>query len=223
MIVIKNCIYRILNKINNKVYIGSTIDSERREIEHFSQLESGVHINIHLQRAYSKYGKDAFMFDVIESDLQDGELIKKEQHYINLFNSSNESFGYNISKYANRPDGRKYIKIYTVNLRNVIKECKLNVNSLALLFCVQSLLEPYTNRVSLPNGKNLTNKDLCNMIQISENPILLAIRELENENFIKRVGNGRSRKIYVNPNLMTAGTEIQQEIFDMFKRDGDNY
>lgn len=39
----ENCVYRIINKINNKVYIGSTIDSERRKIEHFNQLNRGSH------------------------------------------------------------------------------------------------------------------------------------------------------------------------------------
>ncbi len=110
----KNCVYRIINKINNKVYIGSTIDAERRRIEHFSQLENNKHINPHLQNAYNKYGKDAFMFDVIESNLDDGELLKREQHYIDLFNSSNSNFGYNISSYANQPDTRKYTKNYTL-------------------------------------------------------------------------------------------------------------
>ena len=48
--IVENCIYRIINKTNNKVYIGSTIDSERRELEHLSQLSKGVHINKYLER-----------------------------------------------------------------------------------------------------------------------------------------------------------------------------
>lgn len=212
----KNCVYRIINTLNNKVYIGSTIDSERRESEHFSQLENGVHINIHLQRAYDKYGKNAFIFDVIESDLCDSELIKKEQHYINLFNSSNENFGYNISQYADRPDGRKYTKVYSVNLRNALLKYKLNVNSLGFLFSIQAYLEQYTNRICFPNGKDFTNEDFSNLIGVSRNVIFKVLRELDGKGFIKRIGKSQKRQIFVNPHLITSGTEIKQETFNMF-------
>lgn len=219
----ENCVYRIRNTINNKVYIGSTIDSERRKNEHLSQLDNGVHINTYLQRAYKKHGKDAFVFDVIEHSLEKDELVKKEQHYIDLFNSSNSNFGYNISQYADRPDGRKYVKVYAVNQRNAISKSDLSVNSLALLFCMQPYLEQYTNRVCLPNGKSFSNKDLENLLGISNNPLLYALNELESKNIMKRVGKGRARQIFINPNLMTSGTETQKETYEMFDKEGDIY
>lgn len=106
-----NCVYRIINTNNNKVYIGSTIDSERRRLEHASQLDRGVHTNTYLQNSYNKHGKGCFVFDIIESNLDENDLLKREQHYMNLFNSSDRNFGYNISNYANRPSGKKYMKV----------------------------------------------------------------------------------------------------------------
>ena len=54
----KNCgIYFIRNKINNKIYVGSSKNLYNREKEHFSDLRKGKHHNIYLQRAYDKYGE----------------------------------------------------------------------------------------------------------------------------------------------------------------------
>lgn len=217
MIRLENCVYRIINKINNKVYIGSTIDSERRKLEHLSQLNRGVHINTYLQRSYDKHGKDAFIFDVIEEGLENGELLKKEQHYIDLFNSSNSNFGYNISPYANQPDGRKYIKVFVVAQRDMMKDNRLSVNAMAFLFNMQCYIEQYTNKITKPNGASFTNSELQKITTLGIRVLSNVFNELESNNIIKRIGNGKSREIYLNPNLATRGSEIQQDVFDMFK------
>ena len=60
-------IYRIINSSNGKCYVGSSIDINRRRLEHFSTLSHNRHVNNHLQNAYNKYGKDSFIFEVIEN------------------------------------------------------------------------------------------------------------------------------------------------------------
>lgn len=213
----KNCVYRIVNKVNNKVYIGSTIDSERRKLEHFNQLERGVHINTHLQNAYNKYGRKTFMFDIIEDNLDDGELMKREQHYIDLFNSSNRNFGYNISQYANQPDGRKYTKIYTVMIRDKLKENPISSSALALFVYMQFYLEKYSNRVALSNGNNISDKDMTEFMKCTRQCVSKLLNELETNNFIKRIGKSKKRRIYLNPYIVDAGCEIQEEVYNLFK------
>lgn len=213
----KNCVYRIVNINNNKVYIGSTIDSERRSLEHFSHLERGVHINTYLQRAYNKHGKNMFIFDIIEGELEDSELLKREQHYMDLFNSSNSNFGYNISSYANQPDGRKHIKVFAVTQRDMLKDKKLSVNAMALLLTMQCYIEQYTNRVAKPNGTSFTNIDLGKLVGLSSKTLKVTLNELEEKQFILRVGKSRAREFYFNPNLATRGSEVQIETFNMFK------
>ena len=58
-------IYKITNIINNKFYIGSTNNLKRRRKEHFSLLSKNKNHCKILQRAYNKYGKDAFIFEII--------------------------------------------------------------------------------------------------------------------------------------------------------------
>ena len=61
------CIYKITNLINNKFYIGSTQGSfTKRRGEHLTELNGNYHKNKHLQASYNKYGKDNFLFEIIE-------------------------------------------------------------------------------------------------------------------------------------------------------------
>lgn len=56
-------IYRYRNKINGKVYIGQTIDVERRKKEHLQCCENNTGFTFH--RALRKYGYDNFEFDIL--------------------------------------------------------------------------------------------------------------------------------------------------------------
>ena len=53
-------IYKIENKVNGKVYIGQSIDIEKRWKSHISYLNKGIHRNKHLQSAWDKYGEGNF-------------------------------------------------------------------------------------------------------------------------------------------------------------------
>ncbi|NCB03804.1 MAG: hypothetical protein EOM67_16855 [Spirochaetia bacterium] len=82
-------IYKITNKVNGKMYIGKSIDIERRWAE-----ELNGQVNEHLRRSFSKYGIHSFDFSVIEL-CKEEELDEKEMKYISLFKSHNKTFGYN--------------------------------------------------------------------------------------------------------------------------------
>lgn len=79
-------IYRIINSSNGKCYVGSSIDINRRRLEHFSALLHNRHVNNHLQNAYNKYGRDSFIFEVIENlEITDNikeDLLEREQFWI---------------------------------------------------------------------------------------------------------------------------------------------
>lgn len=83
-------IYRAINKINGKSYIGKTEKSlEKRQEWHLASVKQESKFAFH--RALAKYGIDSFEWQVLDTatDLQD--LNTKEQHYIAL----HESFGPN--------------------------------------------------------------------------------------------------------------------------------
>jgi group I intron endonuclease len=87
-------IYKMTNIINNKCYIGSAIDIKNRFKQHKSLLKNNKHFNNHLQSSYNKYGKDNFLFEIIENTTND-LLIIREQYWINFLDSNNNEKGYN--------------------------------------------------------------------------------------------------------------------------------
>jgi hypothetical protein len=91
---IKQGIYKILNLINGKFYIGSTNYLPSRKSQHFSLLKKNKHTNTHLQRSFNKHGIENFKFEIIEQcDICN--IIEKEQYWIDLLKPT-----YNIRKIA---------------------------------------------------------------------------------------------------------------------------
>jgi group I intron endonuclease len=75
-------IYRIKNILNGKCYYGSSKNIEKRWIRHKNVLKNNKH-NPLLQRAWDKYGKDNFIFEVVELCDED-LLLLREQVYLDL-------------------------------------------------------------------------------------------------------------------------------------------
>jgi group I intron endonuclease len=95
--VVKSGIYLIKNTINGKVYVGSSIDINKRWREHLHYLRLNTHANTHLQRAWNKYGEESFKFEVIEK-CPTQKLLNREQYWIDLLEVIKK--GYNLSPTA---------------------------------------------------------------------------------------------------------------------------
>ena len=89
-------IYKITNIQNGKVYIGSSVNVSNREYKHFWMLNKGIHDNEYLQKSYNKYGKDVFIFEIVEY-CEPNRLIEKENIFISLHESNNLNKGYNLA------------------------------------------------------------------------------------------------------------------------------
>ena len=89
-------IYKIINKVNNKIYIGKTVyTAQRRWQGHIAEMKSGNNNALH--NAMRKYGIQNFLLEIIETDIQTkDELSQKEIYYIQLYNSLVPN-GYNIA------------------------------------------------------------------------------------------------------------------------------
>lgn len=99
-------VYKITNKVNNKVYIGESEDISRRWVEHLTDLVSDEHCNHDLQDDFNKYGIKNFKFETIETIMVDDEdkdysvfktkmsLLCREFYYINKYHAIDD--GYNV-------------------------------------------------------------------------------------------------------------------------------
>lgn len=98
-------VYKIINIINGKFYIGSSENLERRRREHFRELKSNRHANKKLQHSYNKYGKDNFKFEIIEYVKDVDSLFNIEQKWLDELRPYDKCVGYNIA--TNTTSGMK--------------------------------------------------------------------------------------------------------------------
>lgn len=103
-------IYSITNLVNDKVYVGSAVDIKARWYSHKSELRRGVHPNSLLQRSWSKYGEEKFLFDVIEEVIDKSKLLEREQYFIDSKYSYKREIGFNLRRNANSNYGLKFSK-----------------------------------------------------------------------------------------------------------------
>jgi group I intron endonuclease len=74
-------IYKIVNTINGKIYIGQTTNASERKNQH-ERCCMNKNNNKLLYKAMRKYGVDNFLFSVIEKCYNRKELNEMEYHYI---------------------------------------------------------------------------------------------------------------------------------------------
>lgn len=96
-------VYRIRNIVTNQCYVGSSSASLQGRIKtHKRNLSNGVCHNIHLQRAWDKYGSTKFKFSFLEYCPPD-ECIEREQWWMDELHAATD--GYNFNPTAGSPRG----------------------------------------------------------------------------------------------------------------------
>lgn len=99
----KSGVYLIINKIDDKKYVGSSIDIAFRITEHYHTLSLNKHFNPKLQNAVNKHGLENFYFTILEyveilDSSQKSILYEREQYYMDLLDVIKD--GYNINPVA---------------------------------------------------------------------------------------------------------------------------
>lgn len=99
-------VYKITCTIDGRLYIGSSMCISARWKEHRYQLGLGVHRSRHLQRAWNKYGADAFVFEVLqyEGDRDAREVL--EQQFLDALSPFGAK-GFNSSRVVGTTRGMK--------------------------------------------------------------------------------------------------------------------
>lgn len=87
-------IYKITNKVNNKIYIGCSKNIEHRWNAHKSEafISGKPQYDYSIHKAFRKYGLENFLFEIIELTDKDN-LFEREVYWINFYDSYNT--GYN--------------------------------------------------------------------------------------------------------------------------------
>lgn len=141
-------IYKITNVKNDNCYIGQSLDIKRRwrnHTKHFGNTKDVAFSHYPLYRAFKKYGKDSFTFEIIELVHDKNKLTERELYWFEVFNPS-----YNIL------DPRDPVK--TTHARPVLK---IDIDNNNILSCYDSTREAeretgLTNIIKNCKGKTRT-------------------------------------------------------------------
>jgi group I intron endonuclease len=150
----KSGIYIITCLINNKHYIGKSINCQKRIRNHKKSLIKGNHHTFHLQRAWNKYGEQNFIFEILE-EYPTEYLSSMECYWVNMLNSTDRKYGYNL--FVPNPSGGWKIQDET---RNRYSKAKSGIK----------LSEETKKKLSIANSnKKLTFKELENLMEGGRN------------------------------------------------------
>lgn len=90
-------IYLITNIINNKHYVGSSNDVNRRLNTHKRELKNGSSNNLLMQREYNEFGESNFLFEIIDKNIPEEMLTAYERVYCYIYDSFVMYKGYNTN------------------------------------------------------------------------------------------------------------------------------
>lgn len=95
-------IYKIINLINGRFYIGSAVQLNKRTKNHLYDLRANRHSNYKLQHDWLVHGEDNFSLEVIE-EVKSAHLIEREQFWMDTLKPK-----YNIRLTAENSLGAKH-------------------------------------------------------------------------------------------------------------------
>jgi group I intron endonuclease len=120
-------IYKIVNTVNGKAYVGQSQNIKKRIAEHFRLLRANKHSNQRLQHAFNKYGEEAFQAftEVICEDVSDMDAI--EEAFLSGEASFPEPVFYNIADFAKAPmRGKRHTDETRLRIKAALKKNPYN-------------------------------------------------------------------------------------------------
>lgn len=193
-------VYKIINIVNKKIYVGSTSLSFRyRKRDHFSTLRRNVHANSLLQNAFNKYGEDSFIFEIIEI-CEPIFCIEKEQYWIDKLNVCDKSIGYNLVSVAGSTLGFKYSLKQRKNISEGLNRYKKSVIQLSLFGKFIKEYESIKQAARVNKYQSKVLSECCNGKAIQGYGYIWVFKKNFdiNKDYTVDVNNSRINKYYIN-------------------------
>lgn len=181
-------VYRIKNTVNEKSYIGSAVKFSRRFWQHRIALRDGTHRNSLLQRAWSKYGEDAFLFSILEVTLPE-HAVATEQVMMDYYRAAYRDYGYNICHIAGSTRGVVHSAAFRAKISAASKNMSLETREKIAIAARNRSAETLEKIASFQRGRARSPETRAK--------IAMAARNISNETRLKRSASMSGRKISV--------------------------
>jgi len=176
-------IYEIKCKLTGKIYIGSSVNINRRWMNHKNLLKQNKHYNKYLQSSWNKYGEENFEWRVIE--IVDKEnLIESELKWFTNTDCHNPDLGFNLTAPVKGCFGYK-----------PSNESRLKMSKSAKI-AHSKRSKPLIEKSKIQNIIDLYKKgDTCNDISIKHNLSASTIYKILIENKVELRNKSEANKI----------------------------
>lgn len=148
-------IYKLTNKINNKIYIGESLDINYRLYRHKLSVNRKGHQS-RIINAIKKYGWENFGVEILhifQDNIDKLTLLALEAAFIEFYDSTNKIIGYNITVCGNDFSGRKASEATKKKLSDSLKKF-------------------YSNKSNHPNyGKHLSESHRLNISKANKGKV----------------------------------------------------
>jgi group I intron endonuclease len=117
-------VYAIIHIASGRRYVGSARDMRARWWQHQNRLRGNRHDCHHLQRAWNKYGSDAFRVESVEACLDEPTiLVAREQFWLDhfkgiLFNHREVAEQFSAEWYRT-PEGKAYARMHAERIAKI--------------------------------------------------------------------------------------------------------
>lgn len=190
-------VYKITNKVNNKIYIGITSKGlSARWKEHLYNAEHGCPFKLH--NAIRKYGKENFSIELIDFCNSWEELEEKEKQYISEYNTLSDEFGYNMTEGGDGTIGRYVTEETREKIRQKAIGREINEKTRAKL--------SEAARVRTEGREAYWNSG-----KIGENRKKPVLQYTKEGNFIKEFGGVNEAAVELNMSATTIITSLKHK------------
>jgi len=155
-------VYKISNSVDDRVYIGSTVNLNRRWLEHRRDLSNNRHGNAHLQNFVNKYGLNSLIFEILD-ECDNSNLLTREQYYLDNYLNK-----FNIALNSSAPMlNKKHTAEALLKISNSSTGCNngmygkkrpqwlIDKLTEASLGREKTLIEKIIRQINLPNRKEI--------------------------------------------------------------------
>ncbi|MDD4358877.1 MAG: hypothetical protein PHY30_03635 [Candidatus Pacebacteria bacterium] len=113
--------------------------------------------------------------------------------------------------------GYTFNKVFRVEVRNMFKANKLSIYAKGFIANMEPFLYFPTNTIVI-DGKNPDMNKLCEMLEVKQAKMYRVLKELEDNEIIKRVKINGNMIIFFNPFLYSCGGIVDLETYKLFEK-----